>query len=86
MNLDQRLEYQTRSEILKLLSDREASLVSTAETGRIPVGEEYLDLEHLERGVLRADPGTQAAHTIPRAAVRDTTWAKILMVLIAPDS
>ncbi|MDB4957520.1 MAG: hypothetical protein JWO36_5089 [Myxococcales bacterium] len=84
MNVDKRIEYQTRSEILNLLSDEEAGMVSTAETGRIPEGDEYLDLEHLELGVLRAEPNTQAAHTLPRAAVRDTTWERILIVLNAP--
>jgi hypothetical protein len=84
MNVDKRIEYQTRSEILNLLSDEEAGMVSTAETGRIPEGDEYLDLEHLELGVQRAEPNTPASHTLPRAAVRDATWDKILTVLETP--
>lgn len=84
MNTDQRVASQTRHEILSLLSDDELGFVSTAEERRIPDGSEYLDLEHLERGVLRAAPNTKGKNALPRTAVSDATWAKILDVLETP--
>jgi len=54
MNNDLRTETVTRDNVLKLLSDDEVASVSTAETApRLLDGEEYLDLEHLDRGVQR---------------------------------
>ncbi|MGN6111154.1 MAG: hypothetical protein ACTHU0_39010 [Kofleriaceae bacterium] len=84
MNVDKAIEIETRNQILRLLSDTEAEGVATAETHPIPAGEEFLDLEHLERGVQRAEPATRSAHTIPRTAVSDSTWQKILAVLATP--
>ncbi|MDB4962828.1 MAG: hypothetical protein JWP01_2827 [Myxococcales bacterium] len=84
MDVDQRIVNQTRNEILSLLSEDELGFVSTAEQGRIPEGDEYLDLEHPELGVLRAEPNTPAAHALPRNAVSDATWGKILTVLQTP--
>jgi hypothetical protein len=84
MDVDHRIIYQTRSEILSLLSEDELAVVSSAEQERVPVGEEYLDLAHIELGVLRAEPNTPGRHTLPRAAVSDATWAKILAVLATP--
>jgi hypothetical protein len=84
MNVDPRIANQTRSEILNLLSDEEVGSVGNAEQERIPEGEEYLDLEHLELGVLHAEPNTPGSHTLPRTAVRDETWSKILTVLETP--
>jgi hypothetical protein len=84
MNVDQHIANQTRSEILSLLSDNELGAVSSAEDKRIPEGDEYLDLEHLELGVLRAAPGTPHKHMLSRAAVSDATWDKILTVLETP--
>jgi hypothetical protein len=84
MNVDRHIANQTRREILSLLSDNELGAVSSAEEKRIPEGDEYLDLEHLELGVLRAEPGTPHEHALPRTAVSDATWAKILTVLETP--
>lgn len=42
------------------------------------------DLEHLERGVLRAESRTPGRNTLPRTAVNEATWAKILTVLETP--
>jgi hypothetical protein len=84
MRNDQRTAYETRDEILKLLSADELGFVSSAEEGKIPEGGEYLDLEHLELGVQVADPDTHAAHMLPRTAVADATWDKILEVLETP--
>jgi len=84
MNVDRNIANRTRREILSLLSDDELGAVSNAEQQRIPEGDEYLDLEHLELGVLRAEPATQGKHALPRAAVSDATWLKILTVLETP--
>ncbi len=41
------------------------------------------DLEHLDRGVQRADAATKLTmgQVLPRAAIRDETWNKILAQL-----
>ncbi len=83
---DARTEYLTRDSILKLLSDAEIATVSTAETAsRLAEGDEYLDLEHLDRGVRRA-----AGVRIPmrdilaKNAVAETTWTQIVSQLVTP--
>jgi hypothetical protein len=79
------LNYAARSTILKFLSDDENAKVSMAEGGAaLAEGEEYVDLEHLDRGFQRAKatmakPSTE--HMIPRSALRDATWNKILAQL-----
>jgi hypothetical protein len=84
MDVDPIIATQTRNEILSLLSEDELGFVSTAEQRIIPSGDEYLDLEHLELGVQHAEPNTPGSHAIPRAAVSDATWDKILTVLETP--
>jgi hypothetical protein len=84
MRADQHTEYQTRDDIIGLLSQDELERVSAAEEGRIPEGDEYLDLEHLEDGVLRAAPSTSGKHALPRTAVTDSTWEKIVTLLETP--
>jgi hypothetical protein len=81
MKDEKRTEYVTRDAILKLLSDDEVAKVSTAEAASLTEGEEYLDLEHLEQGVRRARPGTKPARVLPRGAVQEATWRKILVQL-----
>ena len=74
----------TRNSILKLLSDEENARVSTAEAASgLTEGEEYLDLEHLDPGVQRAKAATNArmGHVLPRSAVSEETWRKILVQL-----
>ena len=73
-----------RDVILKLLSDEETARVSTAEgASGLTEGAEYLDLEHLDRGVQRAKAatGVTMGHLLPRSAVRGETWRKILAQL-----
>jgi hypothetical protein len=85
MNTEKLTEYLTRDSLLKLLSDAEIGSVSTAETAtRLADGDEYLDLEHLARGVQRA-PRVAATmgQLLPRKAVRDATWNAILARLPA---
>ncbi len=80
-----RAEQVARDTILNLLSDEENAKVSTAEAAtRLAEGAEYLDLEHLDRGIQRAETATAKAtmgHLLPRSAVRDETWNKILAQL-----
>jgi hypothetical protein len=79
-----RAEQVTRDTILKLLSDEETARVSTAETAsRLSEGAEYVDLEHLDRGVQRAKAaaGVTIGHVLPRSAVSSQTWSKILAQL-----
>jgi hypothetical protein len=83
MKNDKRSEYVARDTILKLLSDDEIASVSTAETQpRLAHGDEYLDLEQIDRGVQRAD-GIKVfmGRVVPRAAVQEGTWNKILAYL-----
>jgi hypothetical protein len=85
MKNEQRRHYLTRSGMLKLLSDEEAASVSTAETAeRLEEGDEYVDLGHLEHGVRRAK-GTRMSmgRVLPRKAVREATWTKIVDQLAA---
>ena len=76
----------TRHDILQLLSDAEVAAVSNAEKpGQLAEGDEYLDMEHTARGVRRA--GATAAYignVLPRKAVQEATWTKILNRLQAP--
>lgn len=70
-----------RESILKLLTDAEVAKVSRAEDApRLIEGDEYVDLEDLAAGVQRvqATPRTPASHALPRSAVSDATWAKIV--------
>ncbi len=86
MKNEDRIRCLTRDSVLKLLSDQEVASVSTAETAvRLSDGDEYLDLAHLELGVRRA-PGTNTAmgRVLPRKAVQEETWIKILRQLAVP--
>jgi hypothetical protein len=84
MTVAERTEYVTRDTILKLLSDEEIAKVSNAETAyALTEGSEYLDLEHLEKGVQRSRSGANAAigNALPRTAVSQETWDKLLAQL-----
>jgi hypothetical protein len=87
MNHDARTRYSTRRNILGLLSDAEVAGVSTAETAaRLEDGDEYLDLEHLDDGVRRASQDTTPMRRIlPRKAVEEATWGRILRELAGPS-
>ncbi|MEQ1719287.1 MAG: hypothetical protein ABL907_25420 [Hyphomicrobium sp.] len=81
MSASNRADFAKREEIMALLSDGEIAKVSSAETAAgLADGAEYLDLEHLELGVLRASAATKVtmAHALPKAAVRPETWTKVL--------
>ena len=82
MNSHKRIDYLTRDAVLKLLSDDEAAGVSNAESAEhLDEGDEYLDLEHLEEGVRKADSLiVDMGRVLPRKAIHDSTWSKILAV------
>ena len=73
-----------REDIMKLLSDDENARVSNAEAKPLPAGEEYVDLDDLEAGVQTATAemtAEDATGILPRSAVHDETWTKILAQL-----
>lgn len=80
---DDRNRYVLRTKVLDLMSDDEIARVSAAESAlRLEDGEDYLDLEALERGVQRASgANTARVRILPRKAVGDLTWEKILREL-----
>jgi hypothetical protein len=75
--------YITRESILMLLSDDEVAAVATAETAtRLPDGDEYLDMEHLEQGVQCAHHNKMPmGRMLPKKAVQVETWKKLLAKL-----
>ena len=81
-----RSTYVTRETILMLLSDNEVAAVATAETAdRLPDGDEYLDMEQLDRGVQLADrKKTPMGRVLPKKSVHQVTWEKIIKQLPAP--
>jgi hypothetical protein len=78
-----RTEFVNRDGILKLLSDEEIDRVSDAETApRLLEGDEFVDLEQLDRGVQKADGARPPmGHVLPRKAVLEATWSRILTQL-----
>ena len=84
MSPSTRLELVTRETVLMLLTDAETAKVSTAEAATgLSDGAEYLDLEHIDQGIQRANTTTKLTmgHVVPRSAVSDVTWTKILVQL-----
>jgi hypothetical protein len=72
---------QQRESIIRLLTDAEVARVSRAEeTTRLVEGDEYVDLEDLGSGVhqVNARSRVELGHALPRSAVSDATWAKIV--------
>jgi len=82
------IQYVTRDSILKMLSNDEVDRVTTAETKfRLVSGEEYVDLAKLELGVQRAKGArTAMANMLPRSAVLEETWTRIVAKLAAKPS
>ena len=83
MNSHKRIDYLTRDGVMKLLSDDEAASVSNAESAaHLDEGDEYLDLEHLDEGVRKADSLIiDMGRVLPRKAIHEVTWSKILAVV-----
>ena len=77
-------EHVTRETILNLLSNAETAKVSNAEgAAALTVGDDFVDLEHLDQGVQRANASTKVVmgHVLPRSAVSQETWSKIMAQL-----
>jgi hypothetical protein len=85
MENSKRNEYLTRNGVLRLMSDDEVASVCMAETkDHLAEGEEYLDLEKLDQGVLQAPRTvTPMGRVLPRKAVHEKTWEKILALVKA---
>jgi len=83
--INNRTKFVFRHNILGMLSDDEVASVSTAETAMgLSDGDEYLDLEQLDRGVcLAAGISGPMGCVLSRRAVRETTWSNILSQLEA---
>ena len=74
----------TREAIMTLLTDAEVAKVSRAEDARRLVeGDEYVDLENPGAGVrqVHADSHVRPGHVLPRSAVSDATWDKVVLAL-----
>jgi hypothetical protein len=81
MSASTRHELSARNSIMMLLTDEENARVTTTEAGvSLVEGAEFLDLEQLERGIQRVSGATtpEMAHVIPRSAVGNDTWSKIV--------
>jgi hypothetical protein len=80
---DPKRENLTREAILAFLSDAEVAKVSRAEgEPRLVEGDEYVDLEDIAGGVKQVHAKSpRAAHALPRSAVSDATWQKIVRAL-----
>ncbi|HET6336869.1 MAG TPA: hypothetical protein VFG30_26775 [Polyangiales bacterium] len=74
----------TRDHILKILSDDEAASVTTAETAaQLVHGDEFIDLTQLGMGVQRAEASHPTEDVLPRKAVNEHTWQKVVANLNA---
>jgi hypothetical protein len=80
MSRDQKAELITREAILALLNDAEVARVSRAEDApRLIEGDEYVDLENPAAGVRQVHATSpRPSHALPRSAVSESTWAKIV--------
>jgi hypothetical protein len=80
---DLKKEVITREAILALLSDAEVANVSRAEDeDRLVEGDEYIDLEDPSAGVRQVHAkSARPRNALPRSAVSDSTWAKIVSVV-----
>lgn len=70
-----------RIAVLDLLSDAENARVATGVTAlHMAEGDEYVDLEHLDRGVQHATATTVLTINtpVPRSAVNQETWERII--------
>jgi hypothetical protein len=83
MSPDRKKEAITREAILALLTDAEVAKVSRAEDApRLIEGDQYVDLEDLAAGVRQVhEKPPRASHALPRSAVSEVTWAKIVAAI-----
>ena len=83
MSENKKTAYVTRDSIQKLLSHDELAKVSSAEGApRLADGDEFIDLEDLDKGVQRAPAkSTPMGRVLPKKAVHADTWARIVAQL-----
>jgi hypothetical protein len=83
MSRDAKKEAITREALLALLSDAEVAKVSRAEgEPRLVEGDEYVDLEDPSAGVRQVHAkALRPRSALPRSAVSDATWAKIVVLV-----
>ena len=82
--MKRQLDAATRDDLLKILSDEEVVGLSSAKTGTlIALGAEFIDLTEIERGVQRAGEVHPTKDVLPRKAVHENTWRKIVANLTA---
>jgi hypothetical protein len=83
MTLDSSRRAFSREELQSLLSDGEIARVSRAEgDARLVEGDEYIDLEDVAAGVHQVHATSiRPARALPRSAVSEATWAKIVAVI-----
>lgn len=88
MNSDKRTPFVARNSLLKLLSDDEVASVSSAETfSMLAEGDEYIDLEQLDKGGRRAKgERTKLGRILPKKAIHEKTWNKIMAQLSPPPA
>ena len=72
----------TRESILELLTDAEVARVSTAEGAvQLVEGDDYVDLADPGSGIHQAHAGAASRDALPRSAVSDVTWSKIISIV-----
>jgi hypothetical protein len=73
------------AKLLELLSEGEMATYEAADSKtHLRRGDEYLDLEHLQLGVQRADgTATSMGALLPRKAIHEDTWRRLLRHLKA---
>lgn len=82
--MKRQLEAATREDLLKILSDEEVVCVNQAKAGTLVAnGDEFIDLTEIDRGVQRAGEAQSTKDVLPRKAVHENTWRKIVANLTA---
>ncbi|MCL2724208.1 MAG: hypothetical protein FWD69_07185 [Polyangiaceae bacterium] len=73
-------KYLAREAILELLTNDETAKVARAESEPLVEGDEYIDLSNIAGGVHQVHAGatTPERSVLPRSAVSDKTWARII--------
>jgi hypothetical protein len=84
MKTKKQYEFISRDSILKILSDEEVARVGMTKTAsKLAEGDEFIDLMQIELGVQRAGASSQLPDVLPRKAVHENTWRKVVTNLTA---
>jgi hypothetical protein len=84
MSEAKRANYLSRDAIMNLMSNDEIAKVSSVEASTgLKTGDEYVDLENLDKGIQRASVAASVnlKHAVPRGAVSSETWSRIMAEL-----